>query len=113
VELNTLGQMEPFGDGYKISYNGEYNLETVITVNKDNAMIERNDEFLSKIFIDKNQVFCAYQEMPFGTIRVKTRANEIENNLSADGGDLVLKYCVNLIGKYSVDNEISIHVKKA
>ncbi|MDR0983998.1 MAG: DUF1934 domain-containing protein [Ruminococcus sp.] len=117
IEFNTLGKMERFGDGYKISYsnnfsNGKKKLETVITVSKDNAVIERNDDYFSKISLDKGKSFYSYHTSPFGTLKVKTIANEVENNLSAEGGDLFLKYCVNLGGEYSADNEIAIHVKK-
>ncbi len=118
-ELMTEGTMERCGDVWKLSYNdsdatGFEGAVTTITAEGDRLVsIVRTGTANSNLMIETGKKhFCLYGT-PFGDITVGIFTHKIKNELTDEGGQLYLKYTIDVNSAYMSDNEIYLDVKKA
>ena len=51
--------------------------------------------------------------MPFGEMVIGVYTHAIRNRLTPEGGELFLRYTIDMNGSYLSDNEIRLSVRKA
>lgn len=112
TELITSGTLEQFENGYVISYDeseatGFSGSTTTITIKgNDWASIDRHGNSNSSLIVERGTKHHCHYGTPFGDFTIGIYANSIINELTGDGGQLYLKYTVDINSSYISDNEI-------
>lgn len=115
-ELITEGFFRFKGNLANISYvdsevTGFVGSETSVTVRGSSyASVMRKGTANSNLTLEKDKKHHCYYCTPFGEMNVGIFTKEIENNLTADGGTLYMKYIVDVNSAYVSDNEIKLVV---
>lgn len=116
VELLTRGNFSYDGRKYCISYEdseatGFEDSVTVIEVEDEKlASVSRVGSAPSSLILEINKKHHCHYGTPYGDMMVGIFAHRIENNLSPDGGDLYMKYTIDINSSYVSDNEIIMEI---
>ena len=86
------------GGGFKIAFGNE------------SASIVRSGEAGTNLIIEKDKKHHCHYGTPYGDMTIGIYTQSIVNNLTADGGDLYLKYTVDINSSYVSDNEVYIEI---
>lgn len=104
------------GGGFKIAYDeteatGFEGARTEITAfGNESASIVRSGEAGTNLIIEKDKKHYCHYGTPYGDMTIGIYTQSIVNNLTADGGDLYLKYTVDINSSYVSDNEVYIEI---
>ncbi len=115
-EIITNAVFSTVRNGFKIVYEeseatgfeGEHT--EITTCGNEMATIQRSGESGSLLVVEKDKKHHCRYFTPFGELSIGIYANAIENNLTADGGSLYLKYTVDANSSYISDNEVMIQI---
>ncbi len=114
TELITSGELKGIDGGFEIAYDeseatGFEGSKTILTVKGNEwASIDRVGKANSNLIIEKGTKHHCHYGTPFGDFTVGIYAHSIVNELRPDGGNLYLKYTVDINSSYISDNEILI-----
>ncbi len=117
TELITAGNFTITPESAIISYDeteatGFDGARTILTCIGDNyATMERLGNAQSHLIIEKNKKHHCHYGTPFGEFIVGIYTHAIENRLHSNGGDVYLKYTIDVNSSYVADNEIYINIK--
>ena len=119
TELITQGKFSKKNNSYLISYEDSEATgfkgsvtEILVTENKF-ASIIRTGSTSSDLIIEPGKKHHCHYETPYGSMDIGIYTHSIKNNLMDDGGDLYLKYTIDINASYMSDNEIIMNIKKA
>ncbi|MGN0691146.1 MAG: DUF1934 domain-containing protein [Oscillospiraceae bacterium] len=118
IELVTEGILRPISGGFEIEYDesettGYENSTTVITcLGNRLASLTRSGSASSELVLEIGKKHHCYYETPFGSMMVGIFTKAIENTLTEDGGELLLKYTIDVNSAYVSDNEVLLSVEK-
>lgn len=119
TELTTTGTFRIENNNFYISYEdseatGFEGSVTEISV-KDNkyASIIRTGTTSSDLIIETGKKHHCRYETPYGSMNIGIYTHSIDNGLSENGGDLYMKYTIDINTSYVSDNEIILSVKKS
>lgn len=119
TELITRGKYRRENDSYYISYEdseatGFSGSVTEISVTENKfASIIRTGSTHSDLVIEPGKKHHCHYETPFGSMDIGIYTHSIKNNLMDDGGNLYMKYTLDINTSYMSDNEIIMNIKKA
>lgn len=119
VELTTLGNFEKRKNKYYISYEeseatGMRGVLTTLKVEGDKCVtLSRSGAQVSRMVLEKGQRHMCYYDTGYGDLMVGVFAQDINNSLKDDGGEINLKYTLDIDSFLQSNNEINISVKKA
>ncbi len=119
TELITKGKFYLNKDTFYISYEdsdatGFKGSVTEIAVTENRyASIMRKGTAYSDLIIETGKKHHCRYETPYGAMNIGIYTSAIKNELSEDGGDLYMKYTIDVDASYMSDNEIILNVKKA
>lgn len=114
TELITSGKLGTIPGGYQITYDespatGFEGSKTVLSIKgNDWASIDRIGNASTNLIVEKGTKHHCHYATPFGDFVVGIYAHSIVNELTPDGGNLYLKYTVDINSSYISDNEILI-----
>lgn len=114
TELLTEGTMEQAEGKFILSYEdsdatGFEGATTTITAENDSFVsITRTGTANSNLVIETGKKHHCLYGTPYGDITVGVFTHNIENDLSENGGNLYLKYTIDVNSAYMSDNEIYI-----
>jgi len=117
MELTTTGTFDEKDGTFLISYEdseatGFEGSVTDITVTKNElASIIRSGATTSNLVIEHGKKHFCHYATPFGEFIVGINTKKIENNLTSEGGNLYMKYTIDLNSTYMSDNEIYFDIK--
>ena len=119
TELFTYGRLKRGRerDKYKIIYEESeatgFEGSTVTLDIKGNDMVtmNRSDDALSNLIIEKGKKHHCHYGTPFGDFMVGITADEIRSELNDDGGNLYLKYTIDINSSFMSKNEMFINIK--
>ena len=117
TELITTGIYENVDDGYKISYDestatGFDGSKTVLTCYGNKfATLNRTGSTSSSFVIEKDKKHHCHYGTPYGEFMMGIYTHKIENSLTDDGGDIYMKYTIDINSSYVSDNEIFLNIK--
>ncbi len=117
TELITSGTYENIDDGYEICYDestatGFAGSKTVLTCIGDKlATLNRTGSTSSNFIIEKDKKHHCHYGTPYGEFMMGIFTHKIENTLTDDGGDIYMKYTIDINSTYVSDNEIFLNVK--
>ena len=77
------------------------------------ASIRRSGTATSNLVIETNKKHYCHYAMPFGEMVIGVYTHAIRNRLTPEGGELFLRYTIDMNGSYLSDNEIRLSVRKA
>ena len=118
VSLSTLGNFGSQDGKFFITYEeteatGFAGDVTTFTVENENlATLERNGRTSSKLFMEKGQKHMCHYRTGAGNLVVGILAETIENRLTPKGGEVKLKYTLDLNSSVLSVNELNITVKE-
>lgn len=116
TELITSGELKAIDGGYEIAYNeseatGFDGSKTILTVKGNKwASIDRVGKANSNLIVEQGTKHHCHYGTPFGDFVVGIYAHSIVNELNSNGGNLYLKYTVDINSSYISDNEILITI---
>ncbi len=120
IELITEGVMKTLKDGgFQLVYNeseatGFDGAKTTVCCYGDKlASISRSGSVQSTLVIDKEKKQHCLYGTPYGELMVGIYTHSIINKLTEDGGNLYMKYTVDINSSYVSDNEVLIIVQPA
>ncbi|NLP26902.1 MAG: DUF1934 domain-containing protein [Clostridiales bacterium] len=117
MELTTTGTLDEKNGSFIISYEdseatGFEGSVTDITVKENEiASIIRSGSSNSNLIIEHGKKHFCHYATPFGVFIVGINAKKIENNLNSNGGNLYMKYTIDLNSSYMSDNEIIFNIR--
>lgn len=118
IELVTEGIFRQVKGGYEIEYEesettGFENSVTVITcLGSGYASLTRSGAASSELVLEKDKKHHCYYETPFGSMMMGIYTKEIVNNITENGGDLLLRYTIDVNSAYVSDNEVYLTIEK-
>ena len=118
IKFATEGTLRPIEGGFEIEYDesettGYENSTTVITcLGNSFASLTRSGSASSELVLEIGKKHHCYYETPFGSMMVGIFTKAIENTLTKNGGELLLKYTIDVNSAYVSDNEVLLKKKK-
>lgn len=91
-------------------YEGD--VTTVMLENSNRATITRHGKTRSRLVIEKGQKHMCHYETDYGNLMIGILADKIDNRLQADGGEVRLRYSLDINSNALSVNELNITVKE-
>lgn len=119
IEFMTDGRFG-FKDGsYYISYDESQMLDTGDEVKTqiyikpdDSVILQRSGTIKSKILIEKGNRNNCFYSTPIGDLTIGVYGEQIEHNLTDNGGEIKLKYTIDSDLKLISRNEVNITIRE-
>ena len=117
TEFFTTGTFEETDKGFVIIYgeNAEIGYESctvTITAEGEAITIERSAPAPSLLTVEKGKKhYCVYGT-PFGDFMMGINAFEVKNELNPEGGNLYLRYSIDINSDFVSENELKIAIKR-
>ncbi len=115
IELITRGKLYKIDDSdmYKIEYeeseiSGLEGSKTMIFVQGDQILMERDGTYPSKIVFEKGKKFINSYHTPFGVLQMEVYSTRVDHDIKEDEGKLDLKYQLGIGGRYTGTNTLSL-----
>lgn len=120
TELFTYGKLTRGKDKgrYKITYEEseatgfEGSRVTLDVDGSSMVTMNRTGQALSSLVIEKGKKHHCHYGTPYGDFIVGIKADEIRTELGDMGGDIYLKYTIDVNSSFMSENEMFIHVKE-
>ncbi|MGN0665906.1 MAG: DUF1934 domain-containing protein [Huintestinicola sp.] len=121
IELITTGIMKKVTrdgvSGFQIAYDdteatGFAGSRTIVSCFGDSlATMERTGQAESSLTIEHGKKHHCHYGTPYGDMLLGVFTHRIKNDLGDDGGELFLKYTIDINSAFVSDNEVHISVK--
>lgn len=117
TELFTYGRMESTDCGYKLCYDeseatGFEGSTVTLDVRPDAVTMMRSGKAVSSLIIERGKKHHCHYGTEFGDFMIGIFTDEIKNGLKDNGGDIYLKYTLDINSSYMSENEMFINVKE-
>lgn len=118
TELFTYGKMEKNkSDNYCISYEeteavGFEGCKVTLEIFKDEVRLTRTGNAASNLIIERGKKHHCHYGTPYGDFMIGINANELKNEITDKGGDLYLKYTIDVNSGFLSENEMFINIKE-
>lgn len=122
MELITEGTLRPVtlgkAQGWEISYNDSEatgfagSVTTVSCIGEELASMTRNGAANARLIIEKDRRHHCHYGTEYGDFMIGVCTDEIRNELEETGGDIYLKYTLDINSSYMSENEMFINVKE-
>ena len=115
VEFITEGTFDVKKDGYKITYEESevtgLTGETTLLIEKAKVTMTRTGENSTHIIFEEGVRHLAHYDMGFGTFNVGVHTHCVGSTLKKTGGELKLRYSIEINNEYTGMNTFFIAVK--
>ena len=105
TELFTFGAMESTENGFRLYYDESEVTDEMVTMT-------RSGKAISSLFIEKGKKHHCHYGTEFGDFMIGVCTDEIRNELAETGGEIYLKYTLDINSSYMSENEMFINVKE-
>ena len=117
TELFTFGAMEQFDGGFRLHYDeseatGFEGSSVTLEVSDNMVTMTRSGKVISSLFIEKGKKHHCHYGTEFGDFMIGVCTDEIKNELKITGGDVYLRYTLDINSSYMSENEMHINVKE-
>lgn len=118
TELFTYAEFTKLKKGtYRISYHedettGFKGSRVTLDFSDDSVTMTRSGAASSNLIIEKDKRHFCHYGTPYGELMVGISTDEIRNEVNDHGGDLYLKYTIDINTGFMSDNEMSINIKE-
>ncbi len=87
-------------------------ITTLMIEDQARATISRKGSSNARLIIEKGQRHLCHYDTGYGNLNIGISADRIENELGADGGDLRLRYTLDVNANTLSVNELNINVRE-
>ena len=117
TELFTIGTMEPYENGYRLHYDesgatGFEGSKVTVSVTADSVVVERTGKAISTLIIERGKKHHCHYGTEYGDFLIGVNTDEVTNNLNEQGGEVYLKYTLDINSSLMSENEMKIKVKE-
>ncbi|MBE6879302.1 MAG: DUF1934 domain-containing protein [Ruminococcaceae bacterium] len=117
TELFTVGILEADADGYKLCYDeseatGFEGSSVTVKLLPDSVTVMRTGKAVSTLIIERGKKHHCHYGTEFGDFLIGVNTDEIKNNLTENGGEVYLKYTLDINSSLMSENEMRINVKE-
>ena len=117
TELFTFGAMEQFDGGFRLHYDeseatGFEGSSVTLEVSDNMVTMTRSGKVISSLFIEKGKKHHCHYGTEFGDFMIGVCTDELKNELKSTGGDVYLRYTLDINSSYMSENEMHINVKE-
>ncbi|MGN0612542.1 MAG: DUF1934 domain-containing protein [Porcipelethomonas sp.] len=118
TELVTKGNFRIENDTFYISYEDseatgfEGSVTEIAVTGSRFASVIRKGSSSSDLIVEVNKKHHCHYETPYGGMDIGVYTHSIGNRLDKNGGELYLKYTLDINAGYMSDNEILINVRR-
>ncbi|MGN0597083.1 MAG: DUF1934 domain-containing protein [Ruminiclostridium sp.] len=118
TELFTVGKFNKGRDKFTVSYDESeatgFEGCTVKLEITDNmvTMTRFGEKVMTNLMIEKGRKHHCHYGTPYGDFIVGITADEIRSELTGKGGDIYLKYTIDINSSFMSENEMSINIKE-
>ena len=117
TELFTFGAMESTENGFRLYYDeseatGFAGSSVTLEVTDEMVTMTRSGKAISSLFIEKGKKHHCHYGTEFGDFMIGVCTDEIRNELEETGGEIYLKYTLDINSSYMSENEMFINVKE-
>jgi len=120
TELFTYGRLKRGRERnkYKIIYEEseatgfEGSVVTLDVMGNDMVTLNRSGDALSSLVIEKGKKHHCHYGTPYGDFMVGVTADEIRSELNDSGGNVYLKYTIDINSSYMSETEMFINIKE-
>lgn len=118
LSLFTLGSFEKKDDRYLISYRDSEatgfagDITTLEVVGDRQVTVRRQGRTFSELVLENGIRHLCHYDTGFGTMMLGVHADEIQNSLSENGGDLRFHYRLDVNSSEVSENQLNITVKE-
>lgn len=116
TELFTYGKMEAIKDGFRLGYDeseatGFQGSRVVMEVFSDKVTVERKGRAVSSLIIERGKKHHCHYGTEYGDFMIGVNTDVVNSDLTADGGNIYLKYTLDINSSYMSENEMFINVQ--
>ena len=117
TELFTVGTLEPYKNGYRLCYDesaatGFDGSAVTVKLLPDSVTVTRTGKAVSTLIIERGKKHHCHYGTEFGDFLIGVNTDEIRNDLTENGGDVYLKYTLDINSSLMSENEMRINVKE-
>lgn len=119
TELFTYGKLSKNENGseYRIYYEesdalGFEGCNVTLDITDSTVKLMRNGNAVSNLIMEKGKKHHCHYGTPYGDFMIGIRADEIKNTVTENGGDLYLKYTIDVNSGLLSENEMFINIKE-
>jgi len=118
IELFTLGQYYKRDGNYCISYEeseatGFEGSRTTLMVEREHRVtMQRKGAANSQLIVERGVRHQCHYDMGFGDMMVGVLGSRIKSSLTDSGGNLEVKYSLDINSQLASENEMYIHIKE-
>lgn len=117
TELFTYGKMESTDGGFRLCYDeseatGFEGSSVTLDVSADCVTMLRSGKAVSSLIIERGKKHHCHYGTEYGDFMIGISTDEIKNDLNSCGGDIYLKYTLDINSSYMSENEMYINVKE-
>lgn len=119
TELFTYGKLSKSNDDgeYRISYEesdamGFEGCNVDLDIAENSVKLMRSGNAISNLIIEKGKKHHCHYGTPYGDFMIGVSADEIKSTITENGGDLYLKYTIDVNSGLLSENEMYINIKE-
>lgn len=117
TELFTVGTLEADEDGYRLCYDeseatGFEGSSVTVKLLPDSVTVMRTGKAVSTLIIERGKKHHCHYGTEFGDFLIGVNTDEIKNDLTENGGEVYLKYTLDINSSLMSENEMRINVKE-
>lgn len=119
IELFTTGQYYKRGGCFYISYEeseltGFEGSKTTLKVEEERMVtLRRSGKTSTQLIVEQGVRHQCHYDTGFGDMLVGVQGNRIKSSLTDAGGNLEIRYSLDINTMYSSENEMYIHIKES
>ena len=119
TELFTYGKFAPLsnGTGYRVTYEesgatGFEGSSVTLDITQDVVKMLRDGKSYSSLIIEKGKKHHCHYGTEYGDFMIGISGDEIKSGINDNGGDLYLKYTIDINSGLLSENEMFINIKE-
>ena len=117
TEVCSIGSLKSATDGVSVTYDDSMSVgvngvtATLKAFYNGLVTIERKGILEHKLMVEKDKRHLCIYTTPYGNMTVGVFGVELDNRLTPDGGDIFMKYTLDINSGLISENEIEINIK--
>lgn len=118
TELFTVGKFNKGRDKFTVSYDeseatGFEGCTVKLEITENMVTMTRfGEKVMTNLMIEKGRKHHCHYGTPYGDFIVGITADEIRSELTGKGGNIYLKYTIDINSSFMSENEMSINIKE-
>lgn len=118
IELTTVGKMAERDGKWLIIYDetppdGSQSVHTTLKVNSnDSITLQRTGGIMMKMLLKSGESSLCRYSTAYGDLMVEVYANEVSAKMHNGGGEIRMKYSIDINSGFSSVNEVVVNIKE-